>query len=110
MLAYNSGVPTAYDPALTSASFFIAFVIATLGFFIGAQGDRWWAIASGALIGAGIGAMHFTGMAALIVGGTLRWDLTYVTASMVVGIALTSAAMLAFASLARRPYGPRPAC
>ena len=55
----------------------------------------------GAIIGAGIGMMHFTGMLSLSVAGTIEWDWTLVLASLVVGITLASAAMVAFHQLDR---------
>lgn len=95
MLAYESGVATTYGMGLTVTSFIVAFVMTTLGFSLSAQGTRTSAIAGGAVIGLAIAAMHFTGMAALVVGGKIHWDLPHVTASLIVGIALTSVAMLA---------------
>ena len=49
----------------------------------------------GAVVGAGICAMHYTGMAALIVPGALEWNKPHVVASVVLGIALAAAGMVA---------------
>src|SRR5207248_8816755 len=50
----------------------------------------------GAIVGIGIGLMHFTGMRALIVPGTIKWDATLVIASLIIGAAMASAATTVF--------------
>jgi methyl-accepting chemotaxis protein len=101
ILAYDSGVPVSYDPVMTTVSMLIAFITTTTGFFICSNGNRPWVIAGGALTGLGITAMHFTGMAALNVGGTIQWDVTLVVSAVIVGVAMTSAAMLVYHELSR---------
>ena len=96
MLAYSAGLPTAYDPLLTAGSLLIAIAATTFGYFICSQGSRWYAGVGGAMLGLGIGAMHFTGMSALIVPGTMTWDWPLVLASIGFGALLASAALLAF--------------
>jgi diguanylate cyclase (GGDEF)-like protein len=117
MLAYDSGFPTAYDPTLTLMSLVIAIGVTTTGYLIsvesrnathtpyrfsGAVGhllatygaDARVAV-GGAVVGAGIGMMHYTGMAAVIVPGTIEWNTPHVVASVILGIALGSAGMIA---------------
>ena len=117
MLAYDSGFPTAYDPTLTLASLVIAIGVTTTGYLMsvdgkdftraqrrlhaGALGNLLAAYGAdarvavgGAVVGAGIGMMHYTGMAAVIVPGTLEWNTPHVVASVVLGMALASAAMV----------------
>ncbi len=101
MLAYDPGYATDYDPALTIASLLIATVVATAGFGISTLDGRTTAAAGGAVIGAGIAAMHFTGMRALIVPGKIGWDADLVASAIVVGIVFTSAALIAWHGLAR---------
>jgi diguanylate cyclase (GGDEF)-like protein len=96
ILAYDSGFPMAYDPVTTAASYLIAVIATTLGFTASAGDTRWRPGIGGALIGVGIGLMHFTGMRAVIFPGTLHWDPTLVVASLVIGSALGSAAMIRF--------------
>ncbi len=117
MLAYDSGFPTAYDPTLTLASLVIAIGVTTTGYLMSVEGkdstgaqprlhagalgnllaaygaDARVAV-GGAVVGAGIGMMHYTGMAAVIVPGTLEWNTPHVVASVVLGMALASAAMV----------------
>ena len=90
MLAYSAGLPTAYDPLLTAVSLLVAIGATTFGFFVCSHGTRLDAGVGGALIGLGIGVMHFTGMRALIVPGTLVWDTPLVVASLLLGAALAS--------------------
>jgi diguanylate cyclase (GGDEF)-like protein len=94
MLAYNAGFPIGFEPLTTAASYVIAAAATTFGFATAASGARWQPFAGGAVIGAGIALMHFTGMRALIIPGVLQWDMTLVAASLVIGIALASAALL----------------
>jgi len=96
MLAYDSGVPIGYDPVITVASLLVAIAITVPGFYVAAQAGTWKPAAGGGAIGAGIGAMHYTGMNALLVPGQLSWDAATVVASLIIGICLTAAALQAF--------------
>ncbi len=102
MLAYESGLPIAYDPAATAGSLLIAVAATTFGFAVAANARRWQSATGGAAIGAGIGLMHYTGMHALIVPGTQQWDSALVIASLVIGVALAVAAMVGFHELKGR--------
>ena len=123
MLAFDSGFPTAYDPTLTLMSLAIAIGVTTAGYAIGAQHwvpagapyrfnilgrsitlhrhDAMVALA-GAVVGAGIAMMHYTGMAAVMVPGVLQWDTPYVIASLGLGMVLASASMVANSRLSPR--------
>jgi len=96
MLAYKAGVETAYDPALTAGSLLVAIVATTIGYFVCAGRTPQEVALGGAIVGLGIGLMHFTGMRALILPGVIRWDATLVIASLVIGAALAAAATTAF--------------
>ena len=88
MLAFKTGLPTAYDPVLTLASLLIAIGVTATGFLIAAQGEgRWQPALGGVVIGAGIASMHYTGMRAFTTTGTVEWDSTLVAASVVLGAA-----------------------
>src|SRR5262245_47234573 len=95
VLAYDAGLPIAYDPVLTTVSLVIPIAVTTAGFLVADEGGLSNAAGGGAIIGAGVVAMHYTGMQALIVPGALQWDAALVTASLVIGIVWTSAAMVA---------------
>jgi diguanylate cyclase (GGDEF)-like protein len=94
MLAFEPGLPTGYEPDLTIVSLFVAIAMMTLGFGVAALRDgRLMPILGGILIGAGIGAMHYTGMAALRTAGRINWDFTLVAASVLIGCCVAAFAM-----------------
>jgi diguanylate cyclase (GGDEF)-like protein/PAS domain S-box-containing protein len=99
MLAFDAGIPTAYDPALTAASLFIAIIATTLGFAVATGASRVAAVAGGTILGLGISMMHFTGMRALLVAGHIQWDYTLVGFAIVLGALLGAAATTAFHAL-----------
>src|SRR5437868_4610247 len=74
MLAFEPGLPTGYEPKLTILSLFVAIAAMTFGFAIAARRmPRVIPIIGGIFIGLGVGAMHYTGMAALRTAGTVEW-------------------------------------
>ncbi|MEW9616413.1 EAL domain-containing protein [Shinella sp. S4-D37] len=84
MLAYDPGVVMGFDMELTLISLGVAIVVTSIGLAVATYiAGRRAAIAGGLLLGAGITAMHYLGMAALEVPGTLHWDIAYVAASVV---------------------------
>jgi diguanylate cyclase (GGDEF)-like protein/PAS domain S-box-containing protein len=96
MLAYKAAAQTAYDPVLTAGSLLIAIVATTLGYFVCSGRSQLEIAVGGAIVGLGIGLMHFTGMRALIVAGTMTWDGVLVAVSLVIGVGLASAATTMF--------------
>ncbi len=100
MLAYKGALPTHYEPVATIGSLLIAIILAAVGFSVSTGGNRRWIALGGILIGSAIGTMHFVGMTALVIPGTIEWDSTLVVASWVLGCAIAAAAMLAFHSRA----------
>ena len=67
---------------------------AGLRWLLGAIG---WSLAlGGAVVGVAIGVMHYVGMHALLVPGQLSWDASLIITSLVIGVVLSAAAMLAF--------------
>jgi len=63
MLAYETGFPVAYDPALTFLSVVVAATLCGAGFAIALKPNG--GLIGGAVTGAAIGAMHYIGMAAV---------------------------------------------
>jgi signal transduction histidine kinase len=90
-LAYRPGVAIGYDIGLTAASFIAALAISYFGMFMALR-YRLWAM-GGAVVGAGVGAMHYLGMAAMRVAADFRWDGGFVVASLVIGGLLAGVAM-----------------
>ena len=67
MLAYQLPIPVRYEPATTLASMVAAILTSGFALFIVTRGELSWRrlLVSGAVMGAGIGVMHYTGMAAM---------------------------------------------
>jgi signal transduction histidine kinase len=95
MLAFEPGLRSGYAPFITLISLAIAIAFAVMAFTAAApdRTGKGQVLAGGALLGIGIALMHFTGMAALRVQGLLHWDIPYVVASVLVGIAFATAAL-----------------
>ncbi len=93
MLAYEAGVPVSYAPGLTAFSLGVAVMISFLGIavLLAAPGALS-LLAGSAVVGGGIAATHYLGMAAVRLFGSLHYDASYVAASVVVGVAFTLAA------------------
>ena len=91
MLAYQPGMPIAYDAGLTALSALIAIVLCGVGFWVALS--RLGAVAGGAIAGVAIAVMHFVGMAAVRVQAEAVWDPFYVGASIAIGAGLMAVAM-----------------
>jgi len=89
MLALRPGFTLSYDLALTAVSLLIAIAICGLGIALAARGrtaaDH---LLGGAVVGIAIAGMHFTGIAALVVGGAIGWNMSLVALSVLAGMAL----------------------
>ena len=94
MLAYQPGLPIGYDLPTTTLSVAVAIAIVWLGCLLTGTGVGW-AVTGGAIAGAGIAAMHYTGMAALRIQGHTSFDEPMVGLSLVLGVALAAAAFAA---------------
>jgi NO-binding membrane sensor protein with MHYT domain/methyl-accepting chemotaxis protein len=94
MLAYDAGMGVAYQIGLTFFSLLAAIVVTTVGLSVTLYGAGRWAPAiGGGIIGAGIAAMHYTGMAAVELPGYITWHWDLVAVSIVLGLLLGAAAM-----------------
>jgi len=95
MLAYEPGIAVAYDLWLTALSLILAIAITSAGFATAAI-DRYWAPAvGGAVLGAGVAGMHYTGMWALLLPGHLSWSLDLVVVSIGLCVAFSAVALTA---------------
>ena len=105
MLAFRASMPIGYDVLLTILSIVLAVLVSWLAF---ALAHRFSAPSlGGALFGAAVGAMHYTGMAALSVPAEAHWDWGYVASSILIGVVLGAAALRVFAGgvdLSRRLF------
>jgi diguanylate cyclase (GGDEF)-like protein/PAS domain S-box-containing protein len=93
MLAFTPGVPSGYNIALTFASLLAAILLTGIGFGIAIADWRHGPWVGGAFVAGGIAAMHYTGMAAFEIAGTLLWDMDLVAMSIVLGAVLGAAAL-----------------
>ena len=94
MLAFAPGLPSAYDVPITLASLGIAVLITGVGVTVASwQNTLDHHLVGGAVIGGGIAAMHFVGMAAFEVEGHLVWDQRFVALALVCGVAAGGAAI-----------------
>jgi diguanylate cyclase len=94
MLAFSPGIPSGYNIALTALSLVAAIVLTGLGLGIAVSrslpGRAW---LGGAIVGGGIAAMHYTGMAAFEIAGRISWDPALVAASILLGALIGALAL-----------------
>ncbi len=94
MLAYEPGIPVAYNVGLTLLSLMVAAVVTCIGFAVALAIPGLWAVlVGGVVVGAGVGVMHYTGMWAVEVPGYIAWDLPLVVASVGLGMVFGAAAL-----------------
>jgi signal transduction histidine kinase len=94
-LAFRPGLPVAYDVGFTALSVILAIAASGIGLQIARDASRLGAAVGGAVVGIGIVAMHYSGMAALQLPAVAHWDANYVFASVIVSIGGSSLALLA---------------
>jgi len=94
MLAFSVCAVT-YDPAITLWSMLPSIGASALALhLIGGREIRpWQLIGGGIAVGAGIGAMHYTGMAAMQMAPILRYDPVTFGVSIIVAVALATLAL-----------------
>ena len=92
MTAMSIGRFVTYEPKLTALSVVFAVLGAWLAFHFITRGrpSLTRVVACGTLLGAGIGAMHYTGMFAMRVQATLGFNLPLVGVSVVVAVVISS--------------------
>ncbi|MGQ4386923.1 MHYT domain-containing protein [Streptomyces sp. SAS_270] len=90
-----------YDAYLTFASLLVAVLVVGIGVFIvGYRGaGRTALLTAGAITGLGVAAMHYMGMAAMRMGGDIRYDPTVVAISVVIAVVAATAALWAAVSI-----------
>ena len=99
MLAYEPGFNAGFDLLLTILSLAVAVLISGLGQYLILLVRKPLAILTGgAIVGAGISAMHYMGMAALEVPGHLEWATELVVTSVAAGVTLSAFAFYLAAS------------
>ncbi|MCJ2044216.1 ATP-binding protein [Methylobacterium sp. J-078] len=99
MLAFEMGMPAAYDLPITALSLILAVIFTGAAFawisWRGATGRS--LLIAGPVMGLGVAAMHYTGMAAMRVPGNLAYHWPVVMVSVLIAvIAATTALWLTF--------------
>src|SRR5574340_1783391 len=98
MLAFRLPIPVSYDLTLTLLSILPAIAAALLGFWVQCCTDRrprtGRIFAGGLLMGLGIGAMHYTGMAALRMSPPISYTPSVVALSLAVAVIASWGALL----------------
>lgn len=95
MLAFSLPCSTSYDATVTFLSVIPGILASTLAIRIISRRELSHAqlALGGLLLGAGIGAMHYAGMAAMRLNGLIRYDITLFLLSVFVAIALATLAL-----------------
>ncbi len=100
MLGFSvPGEPILYNVPQTVGSMLLAVAVVGTGLFIvgfgAAEGADRWArlVAGGVIIGIGVAAMHYMGMAAMSMPGAMSYDTPLVVASVVIAIVAGTAAL-----------------
>ena len=94
MLAYGPGGTGAYNIPVTILSLILAISVTFVGLSIAVSSSRpVWIVLGGAIVGTGVAAMHYTGMAALEVPAQVHWIGSTVAASVLFGIVFAACAL-----------------
>src|SRR5262245_34109171 len=92
MLAFDPGVVVGYDLELTAVSLLAAITITSVGLATALYLHwRWATPLGGAIVGAGVAAMHYTGMWAVELPGHVTWTPGLVVVSILLGMAFGAA-------------------
>jgi signal transduction histidine kinase len=91
LLGFHPGVAIGYHTGITILSGLIGIFGAGVGLFLARGTDRM--PLGGAVIGFAISAMHYVGMAGLVIAAEWRFDPVYFSASVVVGASFGAAAL-----------------
>lgn len=94
MLGFHPDAPVMFDSTLATVSLLIALVGATAGLMVAADWRaRFAPVAGGIILGSAMALMHYTGILSFRVQGVVTWNVSYVVASVVVSITLSTVAV-----------------
>ncbi|UWU66833.1 EAL domain-containing protein [Bradyrhizobium sp. NC92] len=94
MLAYGPGSAGAYNIPVTILSLMLAISLTFVGLSIAVASSRQgWIVVGGAIVGLGVAAMHYTGMAALEMPARVDWIGSTVAASVLFGVVFAALAL-----------------
>ncbi|HKB81965.1 MAG TPA: EAL domain-containing protein [Burkholderiales bacterium] len=95
MLAFRLPIPMGYDVPVTLISMLIAILVSGFALYVVSRDTLHWQrlLLAGTLMGTGICAMHYTGMAAMQMSPPIIYDPTLLAASVAIAIAAALAAL-----------------
>ena len=94
MQAYGPGTGAVYNIPVTILSLIFAISVTFVGLSIAVSSARTpWVVLGGAIVGGGVAAMHYTGMAALEMPARIGWASGTVAASVLLGIVFAALAL-----------------
>ena len=94
MLAFSPGLPNGYSIPLTLLSLLIAVAVTALGIAVAVSAVVHGGVSLGGLIiGCGVAAMHYTGMAAFETEGRIIWDYSLIATSVLLSGVFAMAAL-----------------
>ena len=97
------GQQIGYDVPMTVASMLVAVAVVGAGLFIVGFGDGgWWRLVTGGVIvGVGVAAMHYLGMAAMTMTDSMSYNMPLLVLSVVIAIVAGTAALWAGTRVSR---------
>jgi diguanylate cyclase (GGDEF)-like protein/PAS domain S-box-containing protein len=95
MLAYDPGFDAGYSIPITVLSLLVAVTILAAGLAVACLDKHWSMVAAGgAIVGIGVAAMHYTGMAGLELPARIVWSPGIVATSVVLGSLFAAVALV----------------
>ena len=99
LLAFQPGMPAAFDPMLTGISLACAIVGIGAGVAISLRvRGRSLHFVAGLVVGLGVTTLHYVGQSAYLVQGTVTWNMWLVALSIVISLPISGFAMIAASS------------
>lgn len=97
MLGFDvQGVDLHYEVAITALSWLLAVVVVGVGMYVASREDSWPLLFGGGLLaGLGVAGMHYLGMRAIRMPGSLSYDPSVVTLSVIIAVVAATAALWA---------------
>ena len=95
MLAFSLSMPFSYDIFITLLSLVVGIAASAFAIFVASRASQRIShvAISGLLLGGGIAAMHYTGMAAMRMNAAISYDTTLLVLSIVIAVAAACAAI-----------------
>ncbi|MDX1480568.1 MAG: MHYT domain-containing protein [Woeseiaceae bacterium] len=95
MLAFSLPMDFGYDVGITLLSLVVGIAASAFAIFVASRRNNSLPeiLLSGVLLGCGIAAMHYTGMAAMEMGAAIVYDMKIVAASVAIAVAAACAAI-----------------